>query len=232
METTFQKGKIKCRCYKSDGDRVVYLLFPMESAGEWLAQAATEFRLNIVAVSGMDWDNDLTPWPATGVPAGEADFKGEAAEFLRLLREEIVPEAERILGVAPVAGESGSEGRSTSRDLIGVSLSGLFAMWQWALCDEFRSVAVLSGSFWYEGFTQWFAEHCPQGKPGEAYLLLGDAESRSQVPEFRTIDRTTKEVVETLRNHGIQVKFESVPGNHYQYTFERLSRAFTFLSGC
>ena len=28
----FQLGRIKCRCYKADNDRVVYLLYPMDRA--------------------------------------------------------------------------------------------------------------------------------------------------------------------------------------------------------
>lgn len=225
----FQLGRIKCRCYKADNDRVVYLLYPMESAEEWLAQAAGYFRLNIVAVSGMDWDNDMTPWPAPGVPAGSEDFKGEAPGFLKLLQEEVIPRAETVLGFRD--GKPGGEGeRRMVRDLIGVSLSGLFALWEWAVCDTFRNLAVLSGSFWYKSFPEWFSEHCPEKKEGEAYLLLGNRESDSPVPEFRKVGRATAEVVDILRSRGIKVEFESVPGNHYQYQLERLTKALSFLS--
>ncbi|MDE6638872.1 MAG: hypothetical protein K2K32_11640 [Muribaculaceae bacterium] len=34
-------------------------------------------------------------------------------------------------------------------------MSGLFALWQWMVCDTFRNIASLSGSFWYEGFMEW-----------------------------------------------------------------------------
>lgn len=37
-------------------------------------------------------------------------------------------------------------------EMAGVSLSGLFALWQWLMNDTFRNIISLSGSFWYAGF--------------------------------------------------------------------------------
>ncbi len=64
-------------------------------------------------ITGMDWDNDLTPWKAKGVPSGSADFKGLAPQFLSFLKERLIPEIEKELNVS-----SGVE-----RTLAGVSLS-------------------------------------------------------------------------------------------------------------
>lgn len=60
--------------------------------------------------------------------------------------------------------------------------------------------------------------------------MLGNRESDSPVPEFRKVGRATAEVVDILRSRGIKVEFESVPGNHYQYQLERLTKALSFLS--
>lgn len=227
---TFQIGKIKCRCFKAESNRIVYVLYPMESAGEWMAQASGYFKLNIVAISGMDWDNDMTPWEAPGVPEGSEDFKGEAPEFLHLLQTGIILRAEKELGLNTSIEGGSAGGPVIVRDLVGVSLSGLFTLWQWAVCDTFRNIAVLSGSFWYKRFTEWFRVHCPKKKEGAAFFLLGDKESHSPVPEFRKVDRATSEIVEIMKDNDNRVTFESVPGNHYQYQLERLTRALSFLS--
>lgn len=57
-------------------DRVCYVLYPLDILSEWIEKAARNFDVSIVVVTGMDWDNDLTPWPAKGEPQGCPDFKG------------------------------------------------------------------------------------------------------------------------------------------------------------
>ena len=53
--------------------RVAYILYPMEALGGWLAQAATKYRISMVSITGMDWDNDLSPWPAPSEPPKETE---------------------------------------------------------------------------------------------------------------------------------------------------------------
>ena len=73
--------------------RVAYILYPMEALGGWLAQAATKYRISMVSITGMDWDNDLSPWPAPGEPPGSPDFQGLAPEFLATLTQKVAPAA-------------------------------------------------------------------------------------------------------------------------------------------
>lgn len=58
-------------------DRICYVLYPLDSLEEWIEEAAQKFGVSIAVITGMDWNNDLTPWPATGVPPGSPDFKGK-----------------------------------------------------------------------------------------------------------------------------------------------------------
>lgn len=202
---------------RSDAARICYVLSPFDDLGEWAEEAAGRYGLAIAVVSQMDWDNDLTPWPAKGVPAGSPDFEGRAPEFLKLLTGTIVPAVERRLGIS----------RGTERTLCGVSLSGLFTLWQWLLCDEFRNIISLSGSFWYEGFAAWAESRAVPAGKGRAYFLLGNKEAQSPVPQFRPVQTDTETIVNYLKAKGISATFELVPGNHYQNALPRLDRAFT-----
>lgn len=218
MTEMIKIGKLNCLCCKASGSKIAYILYPMDVLGSWIEQAAQSYGVTIVVITGMNWDDDLSPWPASGVPEGCSDFKGHAAEFLSKLQTQVIPEVESRLGIA-----------AAERDLVGVSMSGLFTLWQWAVCDTFRNIASLSGSFWYEGFPGWFDKNFPSHKEGNTYFLLGELEHNSKVPQFTIINDATHKVVGVLKRHGVNVRFDMVPGNHYQFGIERLNKAFSFL---
>lgn len=223
MATTTQIGKLKCLWSRiTDSKRVVYILYPMDSIlTEWIDSAANRYGCSIAVVTGMDWDNDLTPWPAPGVPDGSPDFKGLAPEFLKTLQNELIPEMSRQMQLP----------EEVAYDLVGVSLSGLFALWQWMECDTFHSIACISGSFWYKDFVQWLSTQAIPQKSGCAYFSLGDQESKSPVKAFQSVATDTQSVISTLNAHGLRTEFRSVAGNHFQHPIERLEFAFQFLTG-
>lgn len=210
------------QCVVSDGgpkDMIAYVLYPMDSLDGWIDAAARLHGVSIAVLTDMDWQNVFSPWPAKGVPKGSPDFKGESPQFLSLLRQEVIPQVEAKLDIAANA----------QRTLVGVSMSGLFALWQWLLCDEFANIASLSGSFWYEGFIEWFhSRHIP-AKSGKAFFLLGAQEPKSNVKAFQCVGENTQEIVDALKAEGISVKYEIVPGNHYSNPMARINRAFSSL---
>lgn len=211
---------LDCLCCGTAGSgRIAYILYPMDYLAGWIEPAARKYGVDIVVITGMDWQNVFSPWPAKGVPKGSPDFKGEAPEFLRLLQGSVIPRVERVLGydAAP------------ERTLVGVSMSGLFALWQWMVCDTFLNIASLSGSFWYEGFLDWMRRLDVPEKSGRGYFLLGDKEAKSSVREFDSVAENTRQIIALLDSHGIRMEFQSVPGNHYADPLPRLDRAFTAL---
>lgn len=209
---------LQCECCVSQGsDKIAYILYPMDMLSDWIETASAKYNVSIVVVTGMDWQNVFSPWPAKGVPAGTPDFKGESPEFLRTLQQKLIPAVETALGV----------GSDIERTLVGVSMSGLFALWQWMLCDTFHNIASLSGSFWYEGFIDWMKSITIPAKSGKAYFLLGDKESQSKA--FGTVAQNTQQIITMLRARDIATEFESVPGNHYSDPLPRLDKAFTAL---
>lgn len=215
-------GNLNCHCCIGNdrNDRVAYILYPVsDMLGDWMKHASENHNVTIVTVTGMDWQNVFSPWPAKGVPEGSPDFKGESPEFLKLLCNHVVPEIESAMGI---------DG-TPQRTLIGVSMSGLFALWQWMECDMFANIASLSGSFWYDGFMEWiFSRNIPP-KTGTAFFLLGNREDKSPVKTFNSVAVNTSAIVDLLRSNGLNVTYEIVPGNHYSNPIPRLDAAFTRL---
>ena len=218
MEKIIDIENLSCLCSSTvRKDKIAYILYPMDMLAGWIEPAARKYGVTIVVLTGMDWQNVFSPWPARGVPKGDPDFKGESSGFLKLVQEKVLPQVESELGMDA----------NVERSLIGVSMSGLFALWQWMVCDTFRNIGSLSGSFWYEGFMEWMKSLTIPAKSGKGYFLLGDQESKSKV--FGTVAVNTQEIITLLRDAGIDVKFQSVPGNHYSDPIPRLDRAFTAL---
>lgn len=216
---TFTIANLNIRTVAGSPARICYLLYPFDRLEEWIERAAPEFGVSIAVVTGMDWDNDLTPWPAKGQPPGSPDFKGNAVEFLSVLVSEVVPEVERRMNL----------GAAVERTLAGVSLSGLFTLWQWMSNNLFSNIISLSGSFWYDGFVTWIKSLPVPKKPGRAYFLLGNLEAKTKVKAFQPVQTDTVEIVDYLHDNGISDIFELVPGNHYQFPEQRLDRAFAWM---
>ena len=58
-----------------------------------IEELSAQFKTNIVAISEMDWNNDMTPWKAPAVKEGE--FGGHASQFLDRLKVPCRSEARR-----------------------------------------------------------------------------------------------------------------------------------------
>ena len=220
MTQKIEIGNLSCLCSTPvRKDKIAYILYPTDILGDWIEPAAEKYGVTIVVITGMDWQNVFSPWAAPGVPKGDPDFKGESPEFLNLLQTKVIPEIEKTLLMDS----------NVERNLVGVSMSGLFTLWQWMQCDTFNSIASLSGSFWYEGFIDWMKKIKMPQKSGMAFFLLGDKESKSNVKAYNSVGVNTAEIIKILKSAGIRTEFESVPGNHFANAIPRLEKAFTAL---
>lgn len=223
MIQKFDINGLHCLCSSvCSKERVAYILYPIDMLADWIEAAAQKYDVTLVVITGMDWQNVFSPWPAAGVPRGTPDFKGESPEFLKLMQQKLIPHLEGALGVSD----------NVERTLVGVSMSGLFALWQWMLCDTFSNIASLSGSFWYEGFVEWLKKLTVPDKTGKGYFLLGDQESKSKVKAFSKVGIDTQEILTLLKEAGIDVTYQIVPGNHYSDPIPRLDKAFSSLFAC
>ena len=167
--------------------------------------------ITAVSVTGMDWNESLSPWPADKVFAKGEAFAGKADEFLRELTDVL---------------ESEYSGQWESRGIIGYSLAGLFALYACTKTDLFDRCASVSGSLWYPGFTEYLRSHpvhCPR-----VYLSLGDREAAGKNPVMRTVEERTKEAYSLISSYADAV-LEMNPGNHFNEPGKRIQKAIDWL---
>lgn len=181
----------------------------------WLDGVRDRYGVIPVLLPAVDWNDDLTPWPADPIFKKAKPFGGKAEAYLQRLEAEIIPFLEGGLQVE-------------ERWLVGVSLSGLFAVWTAAKTAVFNRVASISGSFWYPGFTTWLKGQAVFADT--VYLSLGDKEALSKNPHLQSIAAETKEVVSILESKGTRTVFEWTEGTHFAPILPRLDKALTALT--
>ncbi|MBR2063342.1 MAG: hypothetical protein IJ971_01450 [Bacteroidales bacterium] len=198
----------------SDSSSIIYILLPHRLPAEELTaieELSTRFKTNIVAISEMDWNNDMTPWKAPAVKEGE--FGGRASQFLDRLKGDIFFNLESSLQI-----------RNPKRYLIGLSLAGLFSVWAGLMKPLFEGVASISGSFWYDGFAEWILKqedlNCVR-----FHVIIGDKEKETKVKRFANIEEDTMKVVETLMLKGAEVAFEMTEGGHNSPVIPRIEKS-------
>ena len=56
---------------------------------------------SLAAVEDLDWNRDLSPWPAPPLRKGDEGFSGGADAFLEILAGKALPAVREALGAAP-----------------------------------------------------------------------------------------------------------------------------------
>lgn len=203
-----------------DSGYITYLLLPerLPEVEILKIQEFSElFQSNVVVVTGMDWESDMTPWKAPGLKDGV--FAGQAARFLDKMKEDLFFNLEISLKL-----------KNVKRYIIGVSLSGLFAVWSATRKPLFDGVASISGSFWYDGFTEWLMNQ-RTFKCTRFHISLGDKEKETKNKRLAAIEEETLKTVEILIEKGLDVSFEMTEGGHFSPIVPLVGRAFQSLFG-
>lgn len=220
MTTQIDIEGIKCIINRHPSSKkVAYMIYPalVPLEDSWINQMTQKYCISIIMVyiPADGWNDMLTPWPEEGETPKSPPFTGQASITLKLIQEKIIPETDKILNITTIE----------ERSLIGVSLGGLFTLWEWIVCDTFKSIGCLSGSFWYPGFLQWFEGQKIPSKSGKAYFLLGVKEPKAWIKAYRTVGINTEKIVDKLKECGILTSFEWVPGNHIANPYPRAEDA-------
>lgn len=177
--------------------------------------------VSIAVIEAVDWNNDLTPWPAEGVFKKAKPFGGKASSFLEKLTHEILLETERGLGI-----------EDAERTLLGVSLSGLFAIWAAFNTDAFTNIISISGSLWYDGFIEWMEEQAPSPQLKKVCMLLGEKEKNSKEKRMAKVEERTLAAADILKAKSqADISFELVEGTHFSPILPRLERAMKGING-
>ena len=173
---------------------------------------------NLVTISGLHWNQELSPWPVETVVSKDDNFAGEADQWLPLLTGEVVPQVEQLLDVPP-----------TWRMLAGYSLAGLFAVWTAFHSDLFTRILSASGSMWYPGWLEYAREHELAVSLHGIYLSVGEQESTSRNAVLHTVGQRTRALAELMAGRGITSQFELNPGNHFKNPPLRVAKGIRWL---
>ena len=184
------------------------------------AQTAGCPSFNLVAISNLDWNHDMAPWDSPAVFKGGEAFTGGADNYLRLLVEEIIPEAEKELPGPPAW-----------RGIAGYSLAGLFALYAIYQTDIFSRVGCMSGSLWFPGFKEYICSHETKRRPDSIYFSLGDREAKTRNPVLKSVQENTEAIHAHFLAQGIDTAFQLNPGNHFVQGIERTVAGIRWLLG-
>lgn len=203
---------------KQSTNKICYMILPEGIKGDLcdgLKGLSEKHGISIVVIEDVNWNDDLTPWPAAGVFKKAKPFGGKAAAFLDKLTHEIIPETERDLGI-----------EDAERTLLGVSLSGLFAVWSAFNTDVFTNIISISGSLWYDGFVEWMKEQTPSPQLKKICMLLGEKEKNAKEKRMATVEERTLDAANILRAKSqATVTCELVEGTHFSPILPRMERA-------
>ena len=205
-------------------NKICYVILPEGIMGDMdvgLKELSKKYCVSIVVIPDVNWNDDLTPWPAEGVFKKAKPFGGQAASFLDKLANEIIPEAEKSLGI-----------EDAERTIMGVSLSGLFVVWACFNTNAFTNIISISGSLWYDGFIEWMKDHAPSPKIKKVCILLGEKEKYVKDKRMGTVEEKTHAAANIMKSKSqASVFFELVEGTHFSPIMPRLERAFEVVYG-
>ena len=174
--------------------------------------------LVLVSVDEPDWEYAFTPWPAPRVFKKAADFGGGAADCLAWLVK-ILPEIEGRLNLRP-----------RWRGMAGYSLAGLFAAWSAYQTSPFSRTACVSGSLWFDGWTEFAAANAMPSPPQRAYFSIGSGEKNSRNPRMAAVEDNMRFTEKLWRGRGIQTAFALNEGGHFDRVAQRMAAAVGWLA--
>lgn len=184
---------------------------PPEAAALW--EALPPVRPALVALCDVDWDRELSPWPAAKAFRGGKDFGGQADALLALLTGRLLPAAEAALDFSP-----------RWRGIGGYSLAGLFAVYAVFHTDRFDRLASMSGSLWFDGFAGAMASWALPRPLTAAYFSLGDREKETKSPRMAAVEQCTRAAAVRFAAEGVPTMLEMNPGGHFQQVPQRTAR--------
>ena len=183
-----------------------------------IVRTLTEADFALAAVSGLRWNDELTPWPAPPIARRREPSAGQADEYIGLLTGQIVP---AILAELPE--------KPAYIAITGYSLAGLFALYALYRTDAFARAASASGSLWYPGFVEYARTHAFARRPDRLYISLGDREGRTRNPIMRPVEENTRILAEAYRQAGLRTILEMNPGGHFNEPDRRTARAIAWM---
>lgn len=196
------KPVILLNTFSEEGKEVFHLL-----------QQKTRTSFSLAAISGLNWKEELSPWPC--VPwKGAEKYKGRAQEYLAWLTDTLCPAMDARQG-----------GKAREYWIAGYSMAGLFAIDALFHTSKFLRAASASGSFWYPGFSDFVRKHDFCGHPQGIFFSLGRKEAKAGPPILRTVATATQDVIFSCREKApdVRIAFSWNQGNYFYHSSERMA---------
>lgn len=223
MHTFFLEGRTVSVFPAAEPDApVIYLNTGSPGEGQQVCQAARRAGcppFSLVAIGGLDWNHDMSPWDGPPAFRNGQPFTGGARDHLQLLTRRILPEA-----------EGGLAGTPRWRGIAGYSLAGLFALYAIYHTELFSRVGSMSGSLWFPGIKEYILSHAPRRRPECIYFSLGDRESKTRNPVLRQVGQNTEEIRTFYQSQGIDTTLDWNAGTHFDHPEERIAAGIRWLA--
>ena len=188
-----------------EGSRTLIICFEDE-----IANIHDETGCTVIGISDLDWNRDLSPWPAPRVFKKGEDFTGMADETIETMMKEIrFSDYDQVI-------------------LAGYSLAGLFVLYACTKTDAFTACVSASGSLWYPGFTDYLRDNPLRCQ--KVYLSLGDREKNSRNPLMAQVQEKTEETYEIIRSY-LPCQMHMNAGGHFDDPQGRLLKGMHALLG-
>jgi len=171
----------------------------------------------LVSISRLNWHHDMSPWKIPPIAKGSPPCTGGADEYLKLLSNAIIPQAEKqVHGIL-------------WRGLAGYSLARLFAVYALYKTNIFTRAGSISGSLWFPGFQEYAVSHEMKRKPDCLYFSLGDRECKTANPYLKSVQQNTEAMEVFYREKGIDTALRFNPGNHYKNAAARTAAGIVWM---
>ncbi len=173
-------------------------------------QQTKEF--NLLTISSLHWDEELSPWPSRPIVMKDDHFTGEANALLSLIEKEILPWTYTCLETKP-----------DSVILCGYSMGGLFSLYSMYNSVSFDKCGCISGSVWYPNFHEYCLSHKFRRKPQAIYFSLGDKETKVSNPYLQRTGLIMDNLAFLYEKEGIESTFVWNQGNHFVDALYRMA---------
>lgn len=176
----------------------------------------------LVAISNLDWNNEMTPWLAKKINKNGEDFLGKADEYMQILLKAIIPEIKKYI-------EENLKVKIKNYTIAGYSLAGLFAIYASYKTNIFSRIVSASGSLWFPKFINFVKENKISTNVEKIYFSLGNKESKVKNNVLQTVGENTKEIERIYKSQGLKTIYEENEGNHFKDATLRMAKGIKWI---
>lgn len=177
----------------------------------------------LVSVLSENWNDEYSPWTAPALAKREKPFGGGASDYLSFLTEKVKPFVDEHY-------RTKKEVENTS--LIGYSLGGLVALYALYTSSVFGKVGSISGSLWFDRWTEFMNCNMPKNTGAKVYISLGTGEEHSKNQRLAKVGACTREAAKILKEKLISPENVEIVwnnGGHFAESPERYQKAIMWL---